>query len=235
MKLLWNTELNIEKTSPCYYRGEIMHHADCVVYHFTNNTIDLAEVKLTFGGDYISSKIFSPNDIRFKSSKRKNPTHYTIDSFSFGEYIVSHIGEWGYQCHKNGQLLWTKSLRGYLYTDIELIGENIVFGTSGFGGHFYSLNLNSGVIVFDINTKGTSQFYFDGFFYVCNRNSKCTDLIKITTTGEIIENIRLDGLYYDYECPFNKCGDILYVVTLKEIKKDIFKPIINCISISKKN
>ena len=231
MKLLWNTELNIEKTSPIYYQGEIMHNAEHIVYHFTNNIMHLTEVELTSDGDFIFSKLYSPNDIRYTSLQRKAATHYSTDDFSFGEYVVSHKGEWGYQCHKNGQLLWTKSLKGYLYTDIELIGENIVFGTSGYGGHFYSLNLNGGSIVFDFNTKGTSQYYFDGFFYICVRNSECTNLLKITTTGEIIEDIRLNGLYYDCECPFCKCGNRLYVVTLNEIKKDIFKPIINCISI----
>ena len=155
MKLLWNTELNILKTSPIYYSGEIVHNSEYVVYHFTNGFIELADVKLSLDGDYLSSKLFSPNDIRSKSSQRQDPSHYTYDSFSFGEYTVSHKGEWGYQCHKNGQLLWTKSLKGYLYTDIVLIGENIVFGTSGYGGHFYSLNLENGNVVFDFNTKGT--------------------------------------------------------------------------------
>ena len=233
MNLLWSTELNIVKSSPIYYRGEIIHNSDCVVYSFTNNIIELAEVKLTLGGDFIFSKLRSPNDIQYKSSLRKDATHYSTDSFSFGEHIVSHKGEWGYQCHKNGQLLWTKSLKGYLFTDIELIDKNIVFGTSGYGGHFYSLNLENGNVIFDFNTKGTSQFYYDGFFYICSRNQRCTDLLKITTTGEIVENIRLNGLYYDYECPFSKCGNILYVVTLNEIKKDVFKPIINCVTISK--
>ena len=232
MKLLWSTELNIEKTSPVYFIGEIVHDCNQIAYYFTGGIIEFCELRLTLEGDFLSSKLCTPNDVRRKRTLPKEPSHYSIDSFTFGDYIVSHKGEWGYQCHKNGKLIWTKSLRGYLYTDIELIDKNIVFGTAGYGGHFYSLNLKSGEIVFDFNTKGTSQYYYDEFFYICVRYPRCTDLLKVTTTGEVVESIRLKGLYSDYWCPFAKCGDRLYVVTLNEIKKDLFKPIISCISIS---
>ena len=67
MKLLWNTELNIEKTSPIYYQGEIMHNAERIVYHFTNNIMHLTEVELTSDGDFIFSKLYRPNDIRYTS------------------------------------------------------------------------------------------------------------------------------------------------------------------------
>ncbi|MCH5172486.1 MAG: hypothetical protein J1F31_06640 [Erysipelotrichales bacterium] len=232
MELICSTELDILKTSPLYFFGEIVQMPKYFKYHFTNSLVDLLEVDFDIDGKVISKKVASHKSIRYKSTLRQDPNHYSYDSFVFDNYTISHKNAWGYQCHKDGKLIWTKSLKGYLYTEIEKYGDNIVFGTAGYGGHFYSLNLRNGNILFDFNTKGTSQFFYvEGYFYICMRNSRSTDLLKISTEGKIIENIKLQGTYHDYYCPFNRCDNKLFVVTLKELKNNILKPIIHCVSI----
>ena len=239
MKLLWSTELDYVTRSASYYEGKFVQGIDSVIYHFTQTFTPLLETKFTLDGKIIYSKSYAFEDERraYPNSERY-PTkphvygHLSNDSFTFGEYVVSHKGEFGYQCHKNGKLIWTKSLWAYLYTEIELIGENIVFGTAGHGGHFYSINLSSGETVIDINTKGTSLYYFDGeYFYIIVRNQKNSDLLKLSTTGEIVESVRMEGLYFDYECPFDKCDDRFYIVTLRQSRNGDLRPIINCISL----
>ena len=111
--------------------------------------------------------------------------------------------------------------------------NNIVFGTSGQGGHFYSLDIDTGEIVFDFNTKGTSVFFnINNSFYFCSTDSKSTQILRIDYSGNILENIELEGVYYEGYSLFNLCEDVLCIITLK--KKDnmeLFSPIFYCIQI----
>ena len=120
-----------------------------------------------------------------------NEYHLSNDDFIFDEYIISHKGNWGFECRKNGKFVWEFAGKGYLYTEIKRYNNVIVFGTAGRGGHFYGLDLISGDIVFDVDTKGTAKYcYKDGFFYVY-RCGKSGRLLKINLWGSIEDDIKL--------------------------------------------
>ena len=113
--------------------------------------------------------------------------------------------------------------------------SNIIFGTSGQGGHFYSLNIDTGDIVFDFNTKGTSVFYdVNNGFYFCSTDNKSTQILRSDYSGNILEKIEIEGAYYDGYSLFSLCKDVLCVITLKKTRKDkfeFFSPIFNCIQL----
>lgn len=81
-------------------------------------------------------------------------------SVSFGDYQFELYGNCEYQCisKKDGKILWKNKHQGYRYTDFELKGDKIFFGTAGFGGRLYCYNLYSGEVICNINTHGTSDY-----------------------------------------------------------------------------
>ncbi len=160
------------------------------------------------------------------SSHQDNKISFEDDPFAFDDYIISHKGSWGYNCHKDGKLVWSISLKGYLYTEMTRYGDTIVFGTSGQGGHFYGLDLYTGEFVFDINTKGTERFcYSNGYFYIvlCGSIGK---LLKIELTGTIADEISFQNEISTC-CPMALFDEKLYLLTIKKDKT----PKIFCISI----
>lgn len=86
------------------------------------------------------------------------PYFHEESDFSFPPYTISHKGSFGYVCTRGGETVWSFRAQGYLYTDMTLYGDTVVFGTAGAGGHFVGLRLADGVPVFDINTKGTDRY-----------------------------------------------------------------------------
>ena len=238
MKLLWQNKFDnfdLVRTSPLYYIGMAEREESTLNFWFFDRSVGMKLVSFDpQNGQIIAYK--NDGKISKKSSERKTNSHnLTLDDFVFGEYTISHYGEWGYMCKKNGQLLWKKSLKGYLYTEIELNQDNIVFGTAGQGGHFYSLNIETGEIVFDFNTKGTSK-YFDvnDSYYFCSTDNKTTQVLRIDYSGNILGNVELEGIYYEGYCMFNICEDLLCVMTLKKRRKgnlELFSPIFHCIQL----
>lgn len=240
MKLLWQNKFegfDLVRTSPLYYRCAVVrnnHVLNC--YHFDEG-LGITETSFSIQNGQLLTWGINGNTNEYKEKYRKQyePYHFELDDFVFGEYTISHYGQWGYMCKKNEKLLWKTSLKGYLYTDMILNQRNIVFGTSGQGGHFYSLNIDTGEIVFDFNTKGTSVFYdANNSFYFCSRDNKSTQILRIDYFGNILEKIEVEGAYYDGYSLFSLCEDVLCVITLKKTRKDNFErfsPIFNCIQL----
>ena len=181
MKQLWkNTLPLLTKTSPIYYQGALVKENQFLKYYFFSSFLELSEI--TFD-NAIGTQIGCESNLEDIPQNerlyytRKPPEHYELDDFVFGDYTIIHKGEWGYVCTKNNNVLWKKSLRGYLYTDIIRKDNRIIFGTSGYGGHFYCLDIDSGEIVFDFNTKGTSAFFHaNDSFYFPSRKNKTTNI-----------------------------------------------------------
>ncbi len=237
MKILWKTELDIEKTSPSYFRGALIKEDLMLKYYFFTSIMEISEISLDVeNGNLMYLQNNGADAIKENErqhSTRKHPKHYCDDDFIFDNYKISHQGEWGLVCSKNQETIWKKSLKGYLYTDIIKNNNRIVFGTSGYGGHFYSINIDSGKIVFDFNTKGTSSFFCaNDSYYFCSKEKKTTKLLRIDFDGNILEMIELSGVYHDYECPITMKDNLLFVVTLIEKKGESFTPIINCIAVN---
>ena len=238
MKLLWENKFDgfdLVRTSPLYYIGMVEQEKDTLNCWFFDRSVGMKLVSFDAqNGQIIDYR--KDGKINKKSSTEKHNSHdLTLDDFIFGEYTISHYGEWGYMCKKNGQLLWKKSLKGYLYTEIVLNQDNIVFGTAGQGGHFYSLNIDTGDIIFDFNTKGTSK-YFDAnnSYYFCSVDNKSTQIFRIDYNGKILENIEVDGVYHEGYCMFDLCENLLCVMTLKKKRKgnvELFSPIFHCIQL----
>ena len=238
MKLLWENKFDgfdLVRTSPLYYIGMVEQEKDTLNCWFFDRSVGMKLVSFDAqNGQIIDYR--KDGKINKKSSTEKHNSHdLTLDDFIFGEYTISHYGEWGYMCKKNGQLLWKKSLKGYLYTEIVLNQNNIVFGTAGQGGHFYSLNIDTGDIIFDFNTKGTSK-YFDAnnSYYFCSVDNKSTQIFRIDYNGKILENIEVDGVYHEGYCMFDLCENLLCVMTLKKKRKgnvELFSPIFHCIQL----
>ena len=239
MKRLWQNKfenLDLVRTSPLYYRGAAVKKDNLNCFFFYA-WLGITEISFDINNGQILA--FGKNgDVKaYQESygSKHDPYHFERDDFVFGDYIISHSGEWGYACHKNNQLLWKKSFRGYLYTDMIWNQGNIVFGTSGQGGHFYCVNIDTGETVFDFNTKGTSKFFdINGNYYFCVADRKSTQLLKIDYSGNVLENIEVEGTYYDGECLFDLCDDLLCVMTLKKSKKENlerFNPILHCVQV----
>ena len=239
MKLLWQNkfeDFNLIRTSPLYYKGAAVKEDVLNCYFFG---VDLGITELSF--DVQNGQILAwgknGNVKAYKESYgvKHAPYHFERDDFVFGDYTISHSGEWGSVCHKNNQQLWKRSLKGYLYTDMIQNQGNVTFGTSGQGGHFYSVNIDTGETVFDFNTKGTSKFFdVNGNFYFCSTDQKTTQILKIDYNGTILETIEVEGKYYDGECLFDLCDDLLCVMTLKKSRKEkreLFSPILHCIQV----
>ena len=86
------------------------------------------------------------------------PYFHEESDFSFPPYTISHKGSFGYVCTRGGEPVWSFRAQGYLYTDMKLYEDTVVFGTAGAGGHFVALRLTDGTPVFDINTGGTDRY-----------------------------------------------------------------------------
>lgn len=134
------------------------------------------------------------------------PYFYEESDFSFPPYTISHKGSFGYVCKRGGEPVWSFRTQGYLYTDMKLYGDTVVFGTAGAGGHFMALHLTDGSPVFDINTKGTDRYLTaGGRFYTYADGKK--GLLSVSLDGSA-ETLPLLG-HTDSSCPLWTDGDTL--------------------------
>lgn len=234
MKILWQNRFDgfdFVRTSPLYYKGTVEKEKGVLKCCFFGCDEGISSVSFDANtGEILACCKDGESEQRFSKCTSRD---LTSDDFIFGEYIISHHGEWGYMCRKNGQLLWKKSLKGYLYTEIVSDCGSLIFGTGGRGGHFYSLNIETGEIIFDFDTKGTSKFFaVNDRYYFCSASNKNTQVVGINRSGKIIENMELEGVYHDGYCMFDVCEDLLCVMTLKKKRKgnvELFAPIFNCV------
>lgn len=133
-----------------------------------------------------------PNSIIEEYNKQLKPNgYYESQIFQFEEYTVAHKGPWGYICTKNGQKVWSFSGHAYLYTDIMCWKKHLYFGTAGYGGYFYVLDLESGAVLTKIKTGGTAEIVrVDNLCYILSNanNSKllCIDLCDGTLKDELV-------------------------------------------------
>ena len=152
MKHLWTKSL--PEIYNCWFYGALIKEDLHLKYYFFHSNIaGISDLSLNIDNGEIISVTKNPNEVQKNKELYNTRSHYSEDDFVFGEYRITHYGQFGYACFKADKLLWKKSLRGYLYTDIIKNNDRIIFGTNGMGGHFYSVNIDSGEIVFDFNNK----------------------------------------------------------------------------------
>ena len=155
--------------------------------------------------------------------------HLMQDDFVFDEYTISHWGQWGYVCKKNGKIVWKFRGQGFLYTDIVQYGDFIAFGTDGQGGHFYIICLSTGDVLCDINTHGTNQYARKEKTVYLLVGGKQSRVVAVSLdTGEI-----LDGV--DLEEQITSCSriylwnDRLYIVAFRNEKRAPYEAVMLCI------
>ena len=103
MKLLWQSKfdnVDLARTSPLYYIGMAEREEDSLNCWFFDRSVGMKLVSFDpQNGQIIAYK--NDGKISKKSSERKTNSHnLTLDDFVFGEYTISHYGEWGYMCKK---------------------------------------------------------------------------------------------------------------------------------------
>lgn len=241
MKQIWKTALPFLSVYDVTgaFRGALVKEGECLKYYlFYGNTAGMSAITLDIkSGEQIDCDESVSNTIKNKELYpiRKPPKHYSEDDFVFDEYRIAHKGEWGYGCTKNGDVLWKKSLKGYLYTDIIKVGDRIILGTAGQGGHFYSLDINTGELVFDFNTKGTCAFLqANDSFYFSVIKKKSTDIYRIDYDGNVLETLEIEGIANDYDFPLTLWDQSIYVISVLEKKKEgrpILTPVVNRIDL----
>jgi hypothetical protein len=120
--------------------------------------------------------------------------HLVEDAFEFGDYRITHKGQMGYSCARQGEHIWDFQGRAYLYTDINRWQNRVFFGTAGHGGYFYALELDSGKPVAAIRTGGTCCIVQQENRCYFLRYDKKTELLCLDLdNGEITDSVILPG------------------------------------------
>lgn len=104
MKLLWQNifdDFDLVRTSPLYYMKMVEQEKDFLNYWFFERSVGVKLVSFeTNSVQIIDYK--KDGKINNKSFAEKHNSHgLTLDDFVFGEYTISHYGEWGDTCKKN--------------------------------------------------------------------------------------------------------------------------------------
>ena len=160
-----------------------------------------------------------------------SPYHFIEDSFAIGDYTISHKGEWGYTCEKDGVKIWDFSGRAYLYTDILQWNNRVYFGTAGQGGYFYILDLESGQPILSLRTGGTVDIKRRGaycYLYAGKQKPQvvCVDL----ASGKVCDSADLPGKLSGYDV-LGFHDDKLYTITFQYKEGRVSKAIFSCVSI----
>ena len=155
--------------------------------------------------------------------------HLEYDDFVFDDYRIAHESTKKFACYHSDEHLWDLKIQAYLYTNVQRFSDTVAFGTSGCGGHFYLIDLPSGRVKADVNTKGTSKFlYVDGNFYVlsCDKDGK---ILKISEDGTVEEELALSGKFDGTCSPLGLVNGKIYALSFKK-KKGVFSLVLHCIS-----
>lgn len=165
------------------------------------------------------------------TAQRTPVYHYENDSFNFEEFIIEHVGEFGYVCKKDGKICWSFTGRGYLYTEMYNIQNSMYFGTAGRGGYLYIINIETGEPILSLNTGGTTQILtVQEKCFVAVRHPKnsllCIDLI----TGRIVDGIDVPGAVNNYS-RLHFCDNKIYLTTFQYRSRRLQNALLSCISV----
>ena len=225
MNIVWSKTLEDLRSFATYFQGAFRKNSGVLTFYHWGWSDEFSEVELSAeNGEVLSVK----RERREKQYEMKKLYDYREESSredyvkSFGEYtVINNIGQRGYSCYKNSELIWKKSLWAYLYTEIERYGDTLVLGTDGQGGHFYGLDIKTGEIRFDFNTKGTSRYFVYGedFIFLSHEKNRYTRIFRISQNGEVLDSIEIAGCMSEYDSPVELIDDKIYILT-KKYKKD---------------
>ena len=162
------------------------------------------------------------------SKLRKPEKYYAEASFAHDGYEISHKGDFGYQCVKDGETIWEFRGQGYLYTDICFRENRVFFGTAGQGGYFYVLDLQTGEPLTKIKTGGTASFAVkDGFCYVLTNEKTAKLLCVDLKEGIYRDELELPGKASRHSRLFIE-GSRLHVISFSVRKSIVQHSYWNC-------
>lgn len=177
--------------------------------------------------------IVNPVPEKLRQAYRKQqvpPKHFEDDIFVFNEYQIEHKGEWGYSCKKNNKIIWSFSGKGYLHTDICRWHDYVYFGTAGYGGYFYILDINNGRPILSLCTGGTSVVKRCGSRCYLYTAGKRPQLLGVALSdGHIFDTVDLPGKVTDYSA-LGLCNHEIYAVSFEYKKGTLVNAILSCIS-----
>lgn len=118
----------------------------------------------------------------------------------------------------SGETVWTLRLTAYLYTEIEEKNGVLFFGTAGKGGRFYGVRLDSGKVLCNIDTGGTTCYAWsdDRVFMKARRGN----LMAVDPFGGTVKHLMKRQHKLCDNSPVSICGDRLYTM-LTHPKKEL--------------
>lgn len=185
------------------------------------------QFEITVSGDVkqvsLPEEVLSPLDLR----------HLSIDPFLFDRFLIEHKGAYGFVCRDavTKEKLWTLTAQGYLYTDMVRIGDRVLFGTAEHGGFVYCIDLPTGKIAYQINTRGTAKIQFGEGFFVCYELGKVGKLLLVETeTGQILDSAPLYKT--SIKCPlFLMNNRDIFIVSFRKNGKDSSEAVLSKYSV----
>ncbi len=119
------------------------------------------------------------------------------EDVTFSGVVMHYKSSRKYQClSPDGEVLWEEKHQGYRYTPFEVKNGCVIFGTAGMGGGLYCYDLQSGTNKIALRTRGTTRYVWVGEYIAC-RGDKGQLLLVNPFAGEVVDEIRLDGMLTD--------------------------------------
>ena len=160
---------------------------------------------------------------------RKSEKYYVEASFTHDGYEISHKGNFGYQCRRNGEIIWEFRGQGYLYTDICFREDRVFFGTAGQGGYFYVLDLQTGELLVKIKTGGTASIITaDDCCYILSNEKRAKLLCIGIKDGAIHAEAELPGKASAYS-PLALIDGQIHAITFSYKKDSLQHAIWSCV------
>jgi hypothetical protein len=118
--------------------------------------------------------------------------------YYFDGYHLSYNNRSTFECFdKNtGAFKWKIRTKGFLYSEIYLKNNCLVFGTAGNGGAFYFIDLESGQVLSEFNNGDASQFAWMNDLVILK--DKKGNLVKLSPENNlVVEQLDLkEKLFY---------------------------------------
>jgi hypothetical protein len=134
-------------------------------------------------------------------------------TYRFGDYELRMRSPFKMECTAaaNGEPRWVLTLTAYLYTEPELRGGVLYFGTAGKGGRIYGVSLDDGRVLFSRDTGGTTRLvWWNGHILATDRKGEL--LLLNPMDGAEIKRMRFAKLEVFTGFPWLIDGDCAYTV-----------------------
>jgi hypothetical protein len=143
----------------------------------------------------------------------------SIREYVFCDKIVSFPKERTVICtnQKTKEIHWKHALKGYPYTSVEYKDGCVIFGTAGWGGALYCIDLETGAIKRDTSTKGTAHYCWYGNHIAMKDGHGHLQVVDPFSDNQI-GLLKLKNRLVDYS-PMIVQKDYLYTITFSNATK----------------